>query len=314
MAASGLPAYDIPLNDCNSSGYVDANGAYNVVVCGPSSGADPIILNLDGGAVATTSLASSTTLFDMQNNGQAVQTAWGTAGEGYLVFDPNDPDNTTQIAQDSQLVGGFGALQSLAQTFDGSGEGTLTASDALWSDLKVWVDTAGTGQFQQGQLMSLDQLGIASINLNGAQFNQNSNGNEILTTSTFTRTDGSTGNMAGVNLMCQGGGTSPVATPATTDSATSSGAAPAFHDVPDSTDGTNLNASTDTSDTQNVLAAICQAPVVTANSPDGSDIVAAQLQNLIAAMATFAADRSASTTVTSSAENDPQMLLAASSY
>jgi len=167
---------------------------------------DPVILNLSGGAVETTSLTTSPASFDVQSSGQAIQTAWGTAGEGYLVFDPNDPGNTTAITQDSQLVGGFDALQSLAQTFDGSDGGTLDASDALWNNLKVWVDTTGTGQFENGQLYSLGQLGITSINLDGVQVDQDNNGNQILVDSTFTRADGSTGNIAGVSLMYSANG------------------------------------------------------------------------------------------------------------
>ncbi|MDN7562290.1 beta strand repeat-containing protein, partial [Burkholderia orbicola] len=168
---------------------------------GCPDGIDPIILNLNGDEVQTTALAGSSTYFDMLNNGQKIQTAWGTAGEGYLVYDPNDPNYTTAVTQDSQMVGGFGALQSLAQQVDGSGHGTLTQADALWQDLKVWVDTTGSGQFQSGQLMSLDQLGITSLNLDGAAVSRNSNGNQILVDSSFTRADGSIGNMAGVGLM-----------------------------------------------------------------------------------------------------------------
>ncbi|MDR6475163.1 hypothetical protein J2778_002663, partial [Paraburkholderia graminis] len=183
-------------------------GELNILVCG--TGTDPIILNLDGESVETTSLSVSPASFDMQNNGQPVQTAWGTAGEGYLIFDPNDADNTTVITQDSQLVGGFGALQSLAQRADGSGSGSLTAGDALWDDLKVWVDTTGTGQFQSGQLYSLSQLGITSINLDGTQVNRDSNGNQILVDSTFAYADGTTGDIAGVNLMFNGSPDGPV--------------------------------------------------------------------------------------------------------
>ncbi len=168
---------------------------------GCPDGIDPIILNLSGNEVQTTTLAGSSTYFDMLNNGQKVQTGWGTAGEGYLVYDPNDSNNTTAITQDSQMVGGFGALQSLAQQVDGSGHGTLTQADTLWHNLKVWVDTTGSGQFQSGQLMSLDQLGITSLNLDGTAVNRNSNGNQILVDSSFTRADGSTGDVAGVNLM-----------------------------------------------------------------------------------------------------------------
>ena len=206
--AGMLPAYDLPLSVCApgvGSYSFEENGTIYVIGCS-STGDDPIILNLDGSTVQTTSLATSTASFDMQNNGQAVQTGWGTAGEGYLVFDPNDPSNTAQITQDSQLVSGFGALQSLAEAIDGAGTATLTASDALWTDLKVWVDTTGTGQFESGQLYSLSQLGITSINLDAGAVNLDSNGNQILTDSTFTRADGSTGDIAGVNLMYNGGG------------------------------------------------------------------------------------------------------------
>ncbi|HHV7523857.1 TPA: hypothetical protein ACUNF5_005383, partial [Burkholderia orbicola] len=182
---------------------IDPNVGVPIQVTAPPcpDGIDPIILNLNGNEVQTTALAGSSTYFDMLNNGQKVQTAWGTAGEGYLVYDPNDPNNTTVITQDSQMVGGFGALQSLAQQADGTGHGTLTQADALWHNLKVWVDTTGSGQFQSGQLMSLDQLGITSLNLDGTTVNRNSNGNHILVDSTFTRADGRTGDVAGVSLM-----------------------------------------------------------------------------------------------------------------
>ncbi|MGF6772914.1 hypothetical protein P3T18_005408 [Paraburkholderia sp. GAS199] len=175
-----------------------------VVTVIPPSGSndgDPILLNLGGAEVQTQDLQGSTVFFDMQNSGQKVQTAWGTAGEGYLVYDPNDAGNTATVIQDSQLVAGFDALQGLAQRVDGSASASLTANDALWNSLKVWVDTTGTGQFQDGQLYSLNQLGIASLNLDGKQMNQDSNGNEILVDSAFTRADGSTGDMASVNLL-----------------------------------------------------------------------------------------------------------------
>ncbi|MFL9865193.1 hypothetical protein PQR67_13530 [Paraburkholderia fungorum] len=196
--AGQLPGYDLPLDDCSGTGY-NPDGTYNIVVCGTAD--DPLMLNLNGGSVETTALSASPVSFDMQNNGQKVQTGWGTAGEGYIVYDPNDAANTTVVTQDSQLVAGFGALQGLAQQVDGSVDDSLTASDALWNSLKVWVDTTGTGEFQSGQLYNLDQLGIASINLNGTQVDQNSNGNQILVESTFTYANGNTGDIAGVNLM-----------------------------------------------------------------------------------------------------------------
>jgi len=159
----------------------------------PDGSSDPIILNLEGDRVQTQGLANSSAFFDMQNNGQKVHTGWATAGEGMLVYDPN---NTDMVTNDSNLVAGFGALSTLAHQTGG----TLDASNSLWSKLKVWIDPTGGGNVQQGKLESLDELGISSINLGSTAENVNSNGNTILNDSTFTWNDGLAGDIAGVNL------------------------------------------------------------------------------------------------------------------
>ncbi|AEK62498.1 hypothetical protein [Collimonas fungivorans] len=157
---------------------------------------DPIILNLKGKAVDTVGLSNSPAHFDMQNNGQKVQTGWAAAGEGMLVYDPN---NTGTVTNDTSLVAGFGALSTLANQTGGE----LDASNPLWNSLKVWVDPNGDANFQQGELYSLNQLGISSINLNTAAEQLNNNGNTILNESTFTWVDGTIGHLAGVNLAYQ---------------------------------------------------------------------------------------------------------------
>ena len=63
---------------------------------------------------------------------------------------------------------------------------TLSASDALWGKLKVWVDPTGTGDFQNDQLYTLNQLGISSINLNATDVNRDNNGNIILADGSVT--------------------------------------------------------------------------------------------------------------------------------
>jgi len=150
---------------------------------------DPVILNLTGGQISTTSVTSSTTYFDMQNNGQNVQTAWMTAGEGMLVYDPSNPNTVTN---ETDLVGGFGPLSTL----DSNHDDVLNAQDSAWTQLQVLVDTGGSEQ-----LFTLAQLGITSINLNATAENVNQNGNTILADSTFTWANGSTGDIAGVALQ-----------------------------------------------------------------------------------------------------------------
>jgi hypothetical protein len=167
---------------------------------------DPIVLNLDGGAVQTQALATSTAFFDMQNNGEKVHTGWVTPGEGLLVY---DADGSNGVSGDRDLVAGFDALKALAVQVDGTSSDTLSASDAIWSKLKVWVDTAGTADFHGNQLFTLGQLGIASINLDAANVQANNqangNGNSIVADSSFTRSDGSHGDIAGVALAFDAG-------------------------------------------------------------------------------------------------------------
>ncbi len=154
---------------------------------------DPIVLNLSGGKVQTQNLVGSSAYFDVQNNGQRVHTGWGTAGEGYLVYDPAGKNT---VANEQSLVASFAALKAL----DKNNDGVLNAQDSAWASLKVWVDNAGTGAFTSGSLMTMDQIGIASINLNSTHVNQNQNNNTILDDSTFTWKSGGTGDIAGVDF------------------------------------------------------------------------------------------------------------------
>jgi len=167
--------------------------------------ADPVVLNLAGGAVETSSVKGGDSYFDMQNNGIAIQTGWVTAGEGLLVYSPSDPDGP--VVHDSQLVAGFASLHAL----DSNGDGILNASDAAWNNLRVWIDGGGNGQFHSDALKTLAQLGISSINLDASTVAQNNNGNTILAQSNFTYTNGSSGAIAGVAFVANPSVTEPTA-------------------------------------------------------------------------------------------------------
>lgn len=154
---------------------------------------DPVVLNLTGGVIRTQNLVGSTAYFDVQNNGKKVHTGWGIAGEGYLVY---DPANTNTVVNDQDLVASFAAMKAL----DKNGDNVLNSLDACWSKMKVWVDSNGTATFVAGSLKTMDQMGIASINLNATRTNRADNNNKILDESTFTWKTGGTGNIAGVDF------------------------------------------------------------------------------------------------------------------
>jgi hypothetical protein len=180
----------------SGGGYSGGGGDYGGCGGGGDDG-DPIVLNLQGQRVQTVGLMDSSAYFDMQNNGQKVQTQWVTPGEGLLVYDPSD---TGTVTEDANLVGGFGQLNALAQTVDGTSGGVLNSSDALWNSLKVWVDPTGSGVFNSADLYTLSQLGITSINLNTTAASGQDNSSGVVADSEFTMANGSTGDIAGVNF------------------------------------------------------------------------------------------------------------------
>ncbi|MGY2052554.1 beta strand repeat-containing protein [Methylobacterium sp. JK268] len=152
---------------------------------------DPVVLNLQGGAVQTVGVGAANATFDAFNDGRQVATGWGTAGEGYLVHLPADK---TAVTRDSDLVASFAALRQL----DSNRDGRLDAADAAWSDLKVWIDPEGHADPTRGRLVSVSDLGLRSIDLHATPHRHVENGNTFVDEGRFTWNDGTTGAIAGV--------------------------------------------------------------------------------------------------------------------
>ncbi|MFC2255206.1 adhesin, partial [Labrys portucalensis] len=90
-----------------------------------------------------------------------------------------------------------GDLEALKNIFDTNHNGKLDAGDAKWADFKVLVD---------GQMKSLSELGIASIDLTPSGSGQSfSDGSAITGTTTFTRTNGTTGAAGDAVLATESG-------------------------------------------------------------------------------------------------------------
>ncbi len=161
---------------------------------------DPVVLNLkkDGGSRA---LEASFANFDYDGDGFAEQTAWIGKNQGLLVIDRNGNEtiddggelfgNQTILSNGRTAVDGYQALAEL----DGNHDGVIDATDAAWQDLRVWVDN-GDGATQEGELKTLDELGITSLSRQKSlETSADSSGNEKRLIGTFTWTDGTTGEM-----------------------------------------------------------------------------------------------------------------------
>jgi len=177
--------------------------------------ASPVILDLDGNGIDTVGHGEEV-YFDHNGDGFAQLTGWVGGGDGLLVW---DRDNSGVIENGSELFGnhtvmvngmlainGFAALAE----YDGNGDGVIDASDAIWSQLRVWRDSNLDGASGEGELLTLDELGIAFLSLaytNSTYVDENGNAHRQV--GSFTWADGTIGEATDVWFSIDNARTKP---------------------------------------------------------------------------------------------------------
>ncbi|MDK4571625.1 iron-regulated protein FrpC, partial [Kingella kingae] len=170
-------------------------------------GYDPLILNLDGKGIQTLAPSSVSARFDHNADGIATATGWAAAGNGILALDLN---NNGKIDSGKEIFGnhsvlpngtaaahGYAALAEL----DSNADGIINALDDAFSSLKVWQDINQDGISQANELFTLDALGIQSLNLEHQENSKDlGNGNRLTHIGSYTKTDGTTGEMGDVEF------------------------------------------------------------------------------------------------------------------
>lgn len=163
---------------------------------------DPLILDLDGDGVRLTSFAEAPVLFDIDHDGGSKEiTGWVAGLDGIVAIDLNGNGRIDDISEtlseyfngaagsngaagEKPYRDGFAALASLDDNHDGQ----FTAADAAWRSIRVWQDADHDAVTGDGELKTLDELGISAISLaSTSQSGRVSGGNEILAGSTFMR-------------------------------------------------------------------------------------------------------------------------------
>ncbi|WP_185966605.1 S8 family serine peptidase, partial [Methylosinus sporium] len=178
---------------------------------------DPLVLDLDGDGIELTSWIEQNIFFDTLGDGKLHQTGWVADHDGILALDLNGNGRIDSIKETisvrfngGSFADGIAALASLAQpgatSFSRATSLTNAATGRLYfDDLRVWVDADHDAQTDAGELKTLDELGIASISLVGAgNKGETIAGNDILNRTTFTRTNGTTGQIASVDFQVEG--------------------------------------------------------------------------------------------------------------
>ncbi len=183
-----------------SNGLKGIQDLFNSATAAPPVRVDPLIFDLDGDGIKTTSLDKSRTYFDLDSNGFAERTAWVDASDGLLVLDRNNDGQITSgqelfgdqtlLANGVRATSGFEALKE----FDSNRDGRIDAKDEVYSKLKIWRDLNGDGISQAEELKGLSDYNIASISLSSTSSNASDVMNNIQRrVGSFIKTDGSGG-------------------------------------------------------------------------------------------------------------------------
>jgi hypothetical protein len=154
----------------------------------------PIILDLDGDGVEMVARGKSRATFDMDGDGHRDDTGWIGKGDGFLVIDRDNDGLITSAAELSFLTEKPGARSDLdaLSALDSNRDRKIDATDLRFGELKVWVDANRNGVTDAGELKTLQELNIASIDLAAAATQQKANlgDNILLATGSFTLNDG----------------------------------------------------------------------------------------------------------------------------
>lgn len=165
----------------------------------------PVVIDLDGDGVELLSVAHSNLVIDA-GFGDLRYSGWVGADDGILAFDANgngSVDGYAEFGLTNFSPTAGSDLEALA-AFDSNGDGVLDAQDEQFGSFLIWRDANGDGICQDGEAVTLAQLGVLSINLglNGAA--STNAGNFIANTTTVVMSDGTVRDAADVAFASSG--------------------------------------------------------------------------------------------------------------
>ena len=175
----------------------------------------PIILDLDGHGIVTTTADQSTARFDLDGDGILDRTSWIGSTEGFLFID-RDGNGTLSGANElsftrdvpdaaSDLVG--------LRAFDSNGDGQLSDADSNFAKFKVWQDANGDGRVSANEILTLAEAGVASLSLSASAVNSTTALGDVavVNVGSYQRTDGTTMQFADAVLTYFSGSIAPTA-------------------------------------------------------------------------------------------------------
>ena len=165
----------------------------------------PLVLDLNHDGVRTLGTDAGVQ-YDITGSGLQTSVGWSSPEDGFLVRDINNDglinDGTemfgeaTVLANGNRAQDGFEALSDL----DTNQDGLIDSQDQAFNSLAIWRDANTDGETDAGELLTLAQNDIASLNLSYSESDRVDNGNQLRLVSNYTTTDGTSYEMVDVWL------------------------------------------------------------------------------------------------------------------
>ena len=128
----------------------------------------------------------------------AEHTGWVGADDGLLAIDLNGDGIINDVSElfGSATESGFVQLAA----YDTNLDGVIDVNDAQFSDLRIWQDLNGNAVTDAGELKTLGDYSITSIDLTATDDGSQNALNTVARTGTFTRADGTTGTVGDIEF------------------------------------------------------------------------------------------------------------------
>jgi len=165
-------------------------------------GKKPIAIDLDGDGFEFINVDDSNVFFDVNGDGWKQRTSWVGADDGLLAYDIDGDgkiDQSGEISFTQYKEGAQSDIEGL-KAFDTNSDGIFSAADDKWASFGIWQDANQNGITDDGELRSLNDMGVASIALTTDGQFQIINGQTVNGVGSVDLNDGSSLDFADVAL------------------------------------------------------------------------------------------------------------------
>ena len=161
---------------------------------------DPLVVDLENDGFDMLN-SENGVHFDLDGDILKEKTTWISKKDGFLSIDLNDNgkiDNGAELFGDTFMLAdgkyAKSAIEALT-SLDKNRDGVIDAKDEVYSKLRIWRDENGNGISEDGELKSLADYNITSININDVKDeNVDINGSTLEKTISFERQEKIVGN------------------------------------------------------------------------------------------------------------------------